>query len=158
MDPKVAQLATQAAQRFSQDSPRAVKCKKQGSPVNIVGPPAVTSACSQACNLPTCALLYSVPDMNHGPACHNTLGLHSHAVNTVSSGKRPSFLCDDGLCLSSMVPLQVVAGTNYDITFYQKVQCRGQAPSPVVLEALVYEPLPIAGNMGTVVQSVHELR
>ena len=56
-----------------------------------------------------------------------------------------------------MVLLQLVAGNNYDITFHQKVQCRGQAPSPVVLEALVYEPLPLAGNMGPMVQSVHEI-
>ena len=52
--------------------------------------------------------------------------------------------------------MQLVAGTNYDITFQQHVKCRDQATSTVVLEALVYEPLPIAGNMGLMVQSVHE--
>lgn len=56
-----------------------------------------------------------------------------------------------------MVPLQLVQGTIYDITFHQNVKCRGKAPSPVVLEALVYEPLPLAGNMGPMVQSVHEI-
>jgi hypothetical protein len=56
----------------------------------------------------------------------------------------------------NVLPAQLVQGTNYDITFHQKVKCRGQAPSPVVLEALVYEPLPLAGNTGPMVQSVHE--
>ena len=59
MDPKVVQLASLAAQRFSEISPRAMFCQQHGGRLQIVGPPRITSACSQArciACLPACAL------------------------------------------------------------------------------------------------------
>ena len=72
VDPKVAQLAALAAQRFSRDSPRAMKCMQHGEPLQIVGPPAITSACSQARGLPACALHRLFPDIT---AWHTTAPL-----------------------------------------------------------------------------------
>ena len=65
-DPKIAQLAALAAQRFSQTSPRATVCKQHGRTLLIVGPPKITSACSQARSLPACAAqtLISWPGMS----------------------------------------------------------------------------------------------
>ena len=65
-DPKIAQLAALAAQRFSQTSPHAMVCKQHGRSVQLVGPPKIVSACSQVRSLPAYAAqaLISWPGMS----------------------------------------------------------------------------------------------
>lgn len=58
-------------------------------------------------------------------------------------------------CISYM---QLVAGTNYVITFRQRFRCGGRKPETVWLKALVFLSLPIAGlDAQPVVRSVDDI-